>query len=87
MYALSKRKTKGFVIDGVITEIPINITPAPKPTCCREDKVGRSRKSYKTPNNIPNPATEMTEPKTNLINKDFLLGVETLSLIASIGLT
>ena len=84
---MSKRKTKGFVIDGVITEIPIKITPAPKPTCCKEDKVGRSRKSYKTPNNIPKPAIEMSEPKTNRINKDFLLGVETLSLIASIGLT
>ena len=29
----------------------------------------------------------MNEPKTNRINRDFLLGVETLSLIASIGLT
>ena len=29
----------------------------------------------------------MSEPKTKRINKDFLLGVETLSLIASIGLT
>ena len=74
-------------MDGVITEMPINITPAPNPTCCKEDSVGRSKKSYKTPNNKPKPTTEIREPKTKRINNDFLLGVDTLSLIASIGLT
>jgi hypothetical protein len=38
LYIFSNRKTKGFVIDGVMTDIPINIIPAPKPTCCNEDK-------------------------------------------------
>ena len=84
---LSNINTKGFVIDGVTTEIPINITPAPNPTCCKDDRVGRSKKSYKTPNNTPNPTIEIIEPNKSLASKDFLCGVETLSLIASIGLT
>ena len=63
------------------------MTPAPSPTCCKDDRVGTSRKSYKTPNNTPNPTTEIREPNKSLTSKDFLFGVETLSLIASIGLT
>ena len=39
------------------------------------------------PNNIPKPIVDMSVPKINLINSDFPLGVEILSLIASIGLT
>ena len=70
-----------------MTEIPINITPAPNPTCCKEDRFGISRKSYKTPNKTPKPNTEINEPNKSLTSKDFLFGVETLSLIASIGLT
>jgi hypothetical protein len=49
--------------------------------------VGRSKNSNKTPNNIPKPIADIREPKSKRINNDFPLGVDTLSLIASIGLT
>ena len=61
--------------------------PAPKPTCWREDSVGRSRNSNRTPNNIPKPIVEIKEPNTKRTNNDLPFGVDTLSLIASIGLT
>ena len=86
-YNLSNKKTKGFVIEGVIIETPINITPAPSPTCCNPDNVGRSKKSYKTPNNIANQKVVTVVPKINLLINDLRLGVKVLSLIASIGLT
>ena len=87
MYTFSNKNTNGFVIDGVITDIPINITPAPKPTCCKADNVGRSKNSNNTPNSIPKPMVEIKEPSNRRINNDFPFGVEILSLIASIGLT
>ena len=76
-----------MVIEGVIIDIPTNTIPAPNPTCCKLEKVGRSKKSYRTPNNIVKPSPETAIPTINRVNRDFRLGVETLSLIASIGLT
>ena len=81
-YNLSNKKTKGFVIEGVIIETPINITPAPNPTCCNPDNEGRSKKSYKTPNNVANPKVVTVVPKINLLINDLRLGVKVLSLIA-----
>ena len=68
-------------------DIPIKITPAPNPTCCRPDKEGKSRKSYRTPNNNAKPNVVTADPKINLLINDLSLGVKVLSLIASIGLT
>ena len=76
LYIESKIETKGFVIDGVMTDIPIKITLAPRPTCCRTDKVGSLKKEYRTPKRTPRPVNETKDPTSSLINNDFLLGVD-----------
>ena len=78
-YNLSNKKTKGFVIEGVIIETPINITPAPNPTCCNPDNEGRCKKSYKTPNSVANPKVVTVVPKINLLINDLRLGVKAVS--------
>ena len=75
------------MIEGVITEIPIKIMLAPRPTCWSTDKDGTLKKEYKTPKRIPKPDNETDDPTINRINSDFLFGVDWLSLMASSGLT